>query len=205
MDPVDGAMIRKAPLRRARWVLACLLPGLLPGVFLTAPAVAVAQAADEGDVVARQVKAAYLYKFASYVEWPGTVFAYRDSPIVIGVAGDEVLRKLLARMVVDKTVDGRPLDVRRVQAGDALDDVHILFVGEADGRDQAEIVRAARGRPVLLVSDSRDVRSFGSMINLVNVEQRLRFEVALGPVGRSGLKLSALMLSAAHQVAREDF
>ena len=181
------------------------MSALLPWGGQAARAAAPAQAPESGEAVAREIKAAYLYKFASYVEWPGTAFAGPDSPVVIGVAGDEPLRRVLARMVVDKTAGGRRLAVRRVQPGDALAGVHILFVGQADGREPADVLQATRGRPVLVVSDSGRVRSLGSMINFVNVGQRLRFEVALGPVAQSGLKVSALMLSAAYQVAREDF
>lgn len=186
-------------------MLACAMSALLPWVGQAAPAAAGAQSVESGEAVARQVKAAYLYKFASYVEWPGAVFARPDSPIVIGVTGDEPLRQVLARMVVGKTVNGRRLAVRRVEPGDTLSGVHMLFVGQADGRDPAGIVQATRGQPVLVVADSSPTRSPGSMIIFVNVGQRLRFEVALGPVAQSGLKLSALMLSAAYQVAREDF
>lgn len=164
---------------------------------------ATAQAPEYPNDVARQVKAAYLYKFASYVEWPRRVFARDDSPVVIGVIGDEPLAKELTRMVVGKTVDGRGLVVRQLQRDASLGGVHVLFVGRMHGKSLAAVLAATRGQPLLVVSDSREAQALGSMINFVVVDQRLRFEVALKPVADNGLKLSALILTAAYHVTQE--
>lgn len=203
MAAVGGADCKQLA-RRAAWVVACALCGLLSTMATATPAHASMPVAADVAAEARQVKAAYLYKFASYVDWPAGVFARRDSPVVIGVAGDESLRAVLAQMVRDQTVHGRRLEVRRVEAGDTLAGLHVLFVGSA-GSDETGIMRAAQGQPILLVSDSTRVRKLGSMIDLVKVDDRLRFDVALGQATRSGLQLSALMLSAARRVDREAF
>lgn len=202
MAPLGGTD-RKRIGRRAAWIVACALYSGLPLVATTAtPAEASVPGPEALAAEARQVKAAYLYKFAGYVDWPATAFARRDSPLVIGVAGDDALRAVLSQMVRHETVRGRRVEVRRVEMGDPLSGLHVLFVGQADGDEDARIMRAAKGRPILLVSDSTRVRGLGSMIDLVVVDERLRFDVALGPATRSGLQLSALMLSAARRVDR---
>jgi hypothetical protein len=185
----------------ARWSLLAALLLLLPALFA---ARAAAQGLEAPDDIALQVKAAYLYKFASYVEWPRGVFAQDDSPIVIGVIDDKPLAAELSLMVVGKTVDGRRLAVRELRRDDPLAGVHVLFVGRARGKSLAAILAAARGRPLLVVSDSREAHALGSAINFVMVDQRLRFEVALKPVADNGLKLSALMLTAAYRVTQEE-
>jgi hypothetical protein len=183
-----------------RWLLlAALFLLLLPALFA---ARAAAQGLEHPDDVARQIKAAYLYKFASYVEWPRGVFARDDSPVVIGVIGDDPLAADLARMVVGKTVNGRRLAVRELQRDDPLAGVHVLFVGRTRGKPLAAILAAARGQPLLVVSDSHEAHVLGSAINFVMVDQRLRFEVALKPATDNGLKLSALMLTAAYRVTQ---
>ena len=186
----------------ARWLLlVALLLLLLPALFA---ARAAAQGLEPADDVARQIKAAYLYKFASYVEWPRGVFARDDSPVVIGVIGDEPLAAELSRMVVGKTINGRRLVVRELQRDAPLAGVHVLFVGHARGKLLATTLAATRGQPLLVVSDSHEAHALGSMINFVMVDQRLRFEVALKPATDNGLKLSALMLTAAYRVTQEE-
>jgi len=76
----------------------------------------VAAATDDTSPVAQQVKAAFLFKFGGYVEWPSNAFPAADSPIVIGVAGDEELTQELVRVIAKRTLNGRPVAVQRVGA-----------------------------------------------------------------------------------------
>lgn len=148
-----------------------------------------------------QVKAAYLYKFASYVEWPARSFSHPASPLVIGVAGDEELAAQLEAITRTRQVGGHPVSVRRIYRGDPLDGLHILFVG--GGRPfVARMLDEARGQAVLTVTDSLGAHAQGSMINFVVADGRLRFEVALPQVHQAQLRISARMLSAARRVQR---
>ncbi|AKJ27849.1 hypothetical protein AAW51_1158 [Caldimonas brevitalea] len=146
------------------------------------------------------VKAAYLYKFLSYVEWPPAAFEGADSPIVIGVHGaDDVLAEL-RQVLAGRTAQGRPLVSRRVAQGDTLAGVHVLFLGQANPADVESWLAPWRERPILLVTDSGRGLGQGSMINFVLVGGRLRFEVSLPAAERSGLKLSSRMLQVAERV-----
>lgn len=187
---------------KGRWSLFVWL--MLLAVVVPIDAVA-AQQPERPEVAERQVKAAYLYKFASYVRWPADSFAHERSPIVIGVIGADPIAADLARMVKGKSVDGRPLVARRIRTGQSLKGLHILFVGRMSHSRLAETIAATRGQPLLVVSDSQQAQALGSMVNFVVVDQRLRFEVALGPVSNQRLKLSALMLTAAHEVRPGEF
>lgn len=193
---------RSVSISAAKWVLAGVACVALLLVLGGARATA-AESAEAGAAVARQVKAAYLYKFGNYVEWPDTAFARADSPIVIGVIGDTALAATLEHVVVGKRVNGRSLAVRRIDVVKRLSGVHILFVGRMDAESLADVVDATRGQPVLVVSDAAQASALDSMVSFVVVDQRLRFRVSLEPVASNGLKLSALMLTAAYQVARE--
>src|SRR5882757_170699 len=73
-----------------------------------------------------RVKAAFLYKFGGYVEWPDRSFARADSPVVIGVIGGDTLADELAQIVSGRNVNGRPVLVRKLRAGDPIAGLHIL-------------------------------------------------------------------------------
>lgn len=195
-------MRRPSPLSlrwQAVWLLlGCLLPGLLA---LTAHA----QSPTPGGDTGRQVKAAYLHKFIGFVEWPAGSFADPASPIVIGVIGDDKLADSLQALVAQRSVGGRPLQVRKLQPGDAPGGLQVLFIGQQLGERAAlaELLAGLKGRPVLTVTDSDEAYARGCMINFVLLGERLRFEVALAPAEASGLRISALMLAAAYRVAKE--
>ena len=148
-----------------------------------------------------QVKAAYLYKFAGFVDWPAGAFARPDSPLLIGVAGNDELAGRVERLVAGRSAAGHPLHVRRLQRGDSPAGLHILFVAGLDragGAAGAGLLAAARSQPLLTVSDAAGIPP--GMIRFLVVDERLRFEVALREVAPSGLKISARLLAAAWRV-----
>jgi hypothetical protein len=146
-----------------------------------------------------KVKAAFLYKFASYIEWPAQVFERPQSPIVIGVAGADAVSDELAQVVTGRSIGGRPVEVRKLGRGAPLNGLQILFVGRSD-RSSSDVLAAARGKPVLTVTESEDAFALGSMINFVIVDDRVRFDVALREAEISNLKVSARLLRVARKV-----
>jgi hypothetical protein len=200
VDDVTATHAIFSVIRWGRHLLACAILAM-PLAFAAQANAGQPRAIESSDPVLR-VKAAYLYKFAGYVDWPPGVFASEDSPIVVGVIGNDDLEGVLSRMVVGKTVNGRPLMTRRLKAGSSLHGVHILFVGALDKPTLRAIGDAARGKPVLVVSGARQQRMLDSMISFDLIGQHLRFNVALEPAATSGLKLRALMLTAAARVTR---
>lgn len=158
-----------------------------------------AQAQVPGDLE-RQVKAAYLYKFAGYVEWPEGSFARPDSPLVIGVAGADALAEQLEQSVAGHSVNGRAVQVKKVRRGEALAGLHVLYLGALEKTALQEMLAASRGLALLTVSDSDEVYAMGSMINFVMAEDKVRFDVALKPVALAHIRISARMLLAAYRV-----
>ena len=147
-----------------------------------------------------EVKAAYLYKFATFVEWPEGSFAGPDSVLQIGVAGNDALAERLARIVGGRKVNGHAVAIRKVRRGEPTAGLHILFVGTSDRAAIGDHLNAARGQSVLTVTDTDEALALGSMVNFVVTGQRLRFEVALDHVAPSRLRISARMLAAALRV-----
>ena len=182
---------RIATLLRLSWAVGWMLLVVAAG----------AQAQGASTALERQVKAAYLFKFGGFVEWPETSFTRPDSPLLIGVAGSEPLADELERMVAGRNVNGHPVKVRRVQPGDALADLHILFVDSSVERAaMSAMLAVARNYPLLTVSDAPDALAQGCMINFLVADDKLRFDIALRYVAPSRLRISARMLAVAHKV-----
>jgi YfiR/HmsC-like len=151
-----------------------------------------------------RVKAAFLYKFGSYVEWPSGSFARADSPVAIGVMGADALAEELTQIVADRNVNGRPVRVRKLRAGDPIAGLHVLFVGRGEGGRLAEILAAARGQALLTVTESEEGLGLGSMINFVVVEDKVRFDIAPPPSESSNLKISARLLGVARKIVSKS-
>jgi hypothetical protein len=143
------------------------------------------------------VKAAYLFRFASYVEWPSTG---PDKPFVIGVCGAEDVAVHLERLTAGLSIRGQPAQIRRVVEVADLDGVHILYVGPRVFRGARPLRQRAATRPVLLVTDNREGLVSGGVINFIEVNRNLRFEISLDAADRAGLKIDSALLSVAARV-----
>ena len=145
----------------------------------------------------QQVKAAFLYKFLSYVEWPAGAIGAASTPIVIGVLDADDIADELRTVVAKRRIGQHPLEVRRADESNALDGVNALFVGAGGADALSRLAPKAHEKSVLLVSDFASGLAAGSVINLVVVDNRVRFEVSLEAAERSDLKLSSRMLAVA--------
>lgn len=159
-----------------------------------------APAAANSPVPEARLKAAFLYQFVGYVEWPPEALPAQGAPFTIGVVGGEELARELRQTVKGRSAHGRPIEVKRLDAGDTLDGVQLLFIG-ADRRQRLEeLVPSARRGAVLVVTESEGALDAGSVINFLIADQRIRFEVSLAAAEQSGLKLSSRLLDVAQRV-----
>jgi len=168
--------------------------GLLASV--AGPALA-APRDDEPSALERRVKAAFLYKFVGYTEWPATAFASADAPVVIAVAGNDEVAGELERLVPGRNVNGRPVLVKRLREGESPRGAHMVFVGRG-AANAGGIVRAAQQAGALGVTE-RGLEQ-GGAIHLGPVDDRIGFEVSLEAAEKSGVKLSSRMLTVARKV-----
>jgi hypothetical protein len=156
-----------------------------------------AETMDRSENTERQVKVAYLFKFGSYVEWPDGTFLNSETPLKIGFIDADPLADDLAQMVAGHSINGRLVTIRRFRREDSIADINVLFIGNSTTNRLAEILAMIKGRPVLTVTESENALALGSMINLIIIEGKVRFEVAPKPVV---LGISARLLAAAHKV-----
>jgi hypothetical protein len=143
------------------------------------------------------VKAAFLHKFASFVEWPAGSFARADSPLKIGILGDTQVWQELADLSRDRDRDGRPVEVKRLVAGDSLAGFHILYLRAPNLTRMADLL-ANVPEGVLTVADG--VHPRGSVMSFPQEDGRVRFGVSLDAASRQKLRLSSRLLAVARNV-----
>jgi hypothetical protein len=182
--------INSAILNGRRRLLVCLWAA---AQLLVAAGPALAQDTRES-----AVKAAFLVRFSSYVEWPPGVFQGADGALIFAVADDEVATDL-EQLIAGVPVNGRPALVRRVRDGAAAGNAHIYFLGEQREGRLREALAAVPG-PVLVVTEQDNGLRLGSVINFVMDRNRVRFSVSLASAEARNLKLSARLLAVAAQV-----
>jgi hypothetical protein len=174
--------------------------GLVAVALLAAAAHTACRALSSAELLEYRIKAAFICKFPSYVEWPANAFARADSPLVIGVAAPDPVTEELARTASGLSADGRPIAVRRLGRGDPLTGVQLVFIARSHAELLAETLAAAKGRPVLMVTESEPAAPPGSMINFVVVDDKVRFDIAPQVAELSNLKVSARLLGVARQL-----
>ena len=177
------------------WLLACAAGCALPW--------GAAQAADNsGAALERNVKAAFLYKFLGYAEFPPSVFVDASAPVVIGVVAADDMAAELGRIVAGRTVNNRPVLVKTLRESEAPAGVHLLFVGGADNARVARVLKAAQPSPLLVVTESENGLQLGSVINFKIIDERVRFDVSLEAADKNNVKLSSRLLTVANHVVK---
>ncbi len=159
-----------------------------------------AAAQEPGILLERRVKAAFLYKFLSFLTWPDQAFSEPGAPLVIGVMGAPDIAKELGSTVAGRTVQGRPVIAKIMQPGDSLARVHLLFIDAQQREQLRQLARSAKDRGSLPVSEIEDALSQGVIINFITIDDKVRFEVSLDAAAAIGVKISSRLLSVAYRV-----
>jgi len=145
----------------------------------------------------RSVKAAFLYKFLGYMEFP----ADPGPSLVVGVLGADEVAAELAQITSGRNVGNRSISVRKLAEGDALTGLNLLFVG-GDGALPEAALRAAEKNGTVTVTERESGLQNGSVINFRLVDDRVRFEVSLPAAERCNVRLSSRLLSVAYYVQK---
>lgn len=169
-----------------RLVIFCMLAACLAAML---PVSVRAEASRE-----YQLKAAFLYNFAQFVEWPASAFADAKAPIVIAVAGDDPFDGALDRTVAGKTVCGRPLTVRHVHRAEDVKGCHLLYVPAEGEQDLAALIHRIGVSPVLTVGETDRFMTHGGIVRFYQEDNKLRFEINADAAQRSRLRVSAKLL-----------
>ncbi len=146
----------------------------------------------------QEVEAAFLYRFAGYVDWPPE--ALSGPGFTIAVLGDDHLVEELQRILPQHPLKNRPAQVRRIRRIEELGDSQMLFVGPQYNDELKAVIGRVATRPVLVVTASDHGLEAGSCVNFLVIDRRVRFEVSTTAAEHEGLKVSAELLSVAVRV-----
>ena len=149
------------------------------------------------------VKAAFLYNFAKFVDWPVDAFKDDQSPICLSVLGDDPFGPALDS-IRDKTVRGRPLIVRRCKSLEQVAGSHIVFISLSEKGKLRPILNGLKRSSTLTVSEAERFGQQGGMINFITVDNKIQFEINPEAAQRVKLKISSQLLKLARIVTTES-
>ena len=147
------------------------------------------------------VKGAFMYKFGDYVEWPAAAFSGPGSPFTIGILGEDPFDGGLDQTVLNRTVQGRPIVVRRFRKVDQVRGVQVLYLSPSESARWEQDLAGLQGQNILTIGDRSDLQ--GVVITFVLQGNRVRFEVDQDAAERAGLKLSSKLLSLATSIKKK--
>jgi hypothetical protein len=177
----------------ARWLRVASIA--LAATFIAAPAFAGGDGTDVASNVA--VKAAFIYNFAKFAEWPALP---SGAPLVVCVVGDDGIADALVETVRGQNIGGHALEVRRAKDSPMWRACHLLFIADAETRRSAGALGEIKTLPVLTVSDGPGFSQTTGIIELYVEGGRMRFAINVDAADRSGLHLSSRLLGLAKVV-----
>ncbi len=149
-----------------------------------------------------QVKAAFLYNFAKFVEWPPRAFKDASDPIAICIAGETPIYAQLDSAVTGKMAGKRSFAVRKVSDAQHAEGCHILFIGLAERKRIPAILTGVRGLGILTVGETPEFIANGGVVDFKLEDGRVRFEINLEAAEQEQLRISSKLLSLAEIVTR---
>jgi hypothetical protein len=141
-----------------------------------------------------QIKAAFLFNFAKFVEWPPQAFADTNSPIIIGVLGKNSFGTDLEKTIRDKRVNNRLFQFKNFTSIAEATNCHILFISSSE-KDVTKIIEGLHNASILTVSDTDGFIKAGGMINFLLQDAKIRFEISDAAAKKAGLQVSSKLLS----------
>ena len=141
-----------------------------------------------------EVKAAFLFNFMQFVEWPASVATNASRPLVIGVLGDYPFGAALDETIKGETVRGQPLQIKRSRLVDDMKDCQLVFICRNEKPHLKEILNSLRGCGTLTVSDIEEFCQHGGMIELLNEGGKIRFAINQEAAEQGKVKISSKLL-----------
>jgi hypothetical protein len=148
------------------------------------------------------LKAAFVFNFIKFVEWPDKYFGNSDTPIKLCIWGDSALDGALDTLS-KKTAKKRSIQILYTRKIRAVAICHVLFVSESDRDPLQTIIRLTTGKSILTVSDIPDFAKRGGIIGLFRSEERMRFAINVDAARQSGLRISSQLLELGKIVSNE--
>jgi YfiR/HmsC-like len=188
--------LSKASLEASQKIVFRLVAVVFAGMLLAFQSNA--QAMDE-----YAVKAAFLYNFAKFVDWPPEVFKTPKDPIVVCVLGRNPFGSSLEDVIRGKSIEGRAFVFRQVADVDQANACQILFIAAAEGKHFRSLYGISKPTGILTVGESEGFATGGGIVNLKLDAGRVRFEINVDAAEHAQLHISSKLLSLAQIVKTE--
>jgi len=147
-----------------------------------------------------RVKAAFLYNFTRFVEWPAGTASPSGEPLDLCVLGKNPFGSVLEKTVQGKTVRGQPLRVSAAEDAAELEGCEIIFISSSEKKRMRKILAGIGEHHALTVADTDDFLDWGGMVNFVLEDGTVRFEIDLDRTKEAGIKVSSQLLRVAAAV-----
>ena len=147
-----------------------------------------------------QVKALFLFNFTKYIDWPAAAFTHADSPIYIGIIGQNNIGSDLAIAIQGKTFNGRNIRILRLATEADWIKCQILFISASERKRQADILATLKALPILTVGETETFAQEGGMVNFTKKEGKVHLQVNLDSAQKAGLQISSRLLNVADVV-----
>jgi hypothetical protein len=170
-------------------ILRVSILGLFLALLQTTPSAAGTKLTHEYDL-----KAAFMFHFAQFVQWPPEAFPDTKTPLTIGILGDDPFGKSLDEIVMNEAVGGHKLVIRRFQKVSEIDSCHILFISPSEASRLDQISSQLNRRSILTVGETKDFAQRSGIIGFVISEKRLRLAVNLAAANAARLTISSKLL-----------
>lgn len=149
-----------------------------------------------------QLKAAIIYNFPKFVEWPSLASTDLNLPIVIGILGEDPFGQEIDGVINGKTANGRRLVIKRFSSLKEFAPCHILFVSSSERNNLKQIVATVAGSGVLTVGETDRFAEAGGVIHFNMIGGKVRLIINLAAAERASLRISAKLLSLAHVIRK---
>ncbi len=160
--------------------------------------------ADPGAVNEYAIKAAFVFNFIQFVEWPSSAFPDPGTVLTIGVLGNDPFGPLLDQTVKGESVKGRGLVVRRFRDVDEVKSCHVLFISKSEKERIPLILKHLEGLPLLTIGEVEGFADRGGVVNFYTEKNRVRFEINHESARRKGLKITSQLLCLGRIVGRDS-
>ncbi len=144
-----------------------------------------------------QLKSAYLFNFARFVEWPKAALATPTAPLVIGILGDNPFHEDLEKTIGNKTVESHPVVIQEFHSVAEVTNCHVLFICTSEKKNLPEIFQSLKGRSVLTVGETERFTEAGGMINFFMEGTKIRFQINKEAANAASLKISSKLMALA--------
>jgi hypothetical protein len=170
-----------------------LIPVYLTLFFILSAGSKVLQA-QAGTPTEYEIKAIFIFNFTQFVEWPANAFPDEQTPLVIGVLGDDPFGAYLDETVKGESVNGHSLIVKRFRTVEEADNCHILFINSGTAGGVEQVLQTLKGRSVLTVGDATEFARQGGMVRFFTENKKIRIRINLDATRAADLTISSKLL-----------